>query len=154
MDETPAARLVSRLRGLSLRNRIGVLLLPPDWLGLERELAVRLGITYRDYRELALSRVTPDQKFLPTNWRGFISRDLDGLVREARPDGDCVMVANADLPISSLCQADRERLWSFLREIYKPAWGLLLTLPEASHRLITEDERRRWAIGQRLANWE
>ena len=149
-----ATRLVAMLRGPYLHNRSGILLLPPSWLGREPESAARLGIYCEDHRQRVLSRLAPGQRYLGVDWTELISGDLDRLARDASPDGGCVLVANFDIMLSFLQSADRDRFWAFLREGFRPAWGLLLALPNMSQRLISDDERVEWASRGRLATWE
>lgn len=154
MSEESAVQLVEFLRGASLHNRIGILLLPPSWLGHEPEIATRLGISYADERGRVLDQLAPGQRYLGMGWKDFISKGLDGLARDARPDGDCVLVSNADLLLSSFETAHRSLFWSFVYESYRPTWGLLLALPGKTRRLMTERERFLWTSAGRLAIWE
>jgi hypothetical protein len=154
MSDISAVQLVEFLRGASLHNRSGILLLPPSWLGREPEIAMRLGISYADERERVLQQLTPGQRYLGMGWEDFISKGLEGLASDARPDGDCVLVANADLLLSSFETADRRLFWSFLYERYRPTWGVLLALPGETRRLMMETERSDWTSAGRLSIWE
>lgn len=154
MLDVPAMRLVTLLSRQALRNRTGILLLPPAWLGLEREVAARLGIGYADHRAWILSQIRPTQRKFGRNWMGLISTDLERLVGDARTDGGCVLIANLDILLCSLRAVDRQKFWRFLRERYLPTHGLLLALPKTSERLIGDDERTSWESAERLACWE
>ncbi len=154
MPESDAKHLVALLRGVSLRNRTGVLLLSPAWLGREADLAARLGISFEDHRGGILSRLSPGQRFLGIGWTDLISGYLDRLACGTSTDGGCTLVANVDVTLSSLRSIDRSRFWGTLREEYRPASSLLLTLPGQFQRLIPEDEYHLWASAQRLARWD
>jgi len=153
MPEVTAPQLVTILRGKSLRNRTAVLLLPPSWFGREREIATRLGISFKDERDMLLSNLAPGQRYLGQTWRDLIAQQMDDLDRGSRPDGDCVLVANVDILLSSFLAADRRHFWAFLREAYKPSWGLLLVLPNETRRVMTPAERSDWASDGRLGVW-
>ncbi len=154
MPESDAKRLVKLLQGPYLRNRTAVLLLSQAWLGRESDLAARLGISYADHHALLLHSLVPGQRFLGIGWTDLIGGHLDGLVRGTLADGDCILVANIDIALSSLRSEDRHSFWGSLREHYRPACGLLLVLPERCQRLIPEDEYERWVSAERLARWD
>lgn len=154
MSETSAEQLVESLRGASLHNRTCILLLPLPWLGREREIATRLEISYADEQERVLGQLDRGQKYLGMGWQDLIAKELTELACGVGPDGNCVLIANLDLLVSSFGAADRNLFWSFLRDSYRPTWGLLLALPDETRRLMTEGERSLWASTGRLAIWE
>lgn len=151
ISDLTASQLVGCLRGVSLKKRTGILVVPLPWLGRECEIATRLGISYEDERELVLNRLPPGQRFLGQSWKDVIAQDLDKLVCNSRLDGDCVLVANVDIIISSFLETDRNLFWKFLFDSYKPSKGVLLALPDNTQRLLTDTER--WTRAGRLANW-
>ncbi len=154
MPEPDAKRLVALLQARYLRNRTGIMLLSQAWLGRESDLAARLGITYRDHRQLLLDSLAPGQRFLGIGWEDLVSTHLDSVARDAAVDGGCILVANIDVTLASLHVAERASFWSHLRELYKPACSLLLTLPNHYQRLIPEEEYQLWSSGERLASWD
>lgn len=151
-DQTPGS-LVALLQGVTLRNRTGLLLLPSAWLGRESEAAVRLAIGYGDLQVAALASVAPGQKYLGLSWSGLIDGHISPLLRDSRPDGGCLLASNVDILLSALKPTDRGNFWRFLREDFRPSWGLILTLPETTRRLITDEEIGRWAADRRLTCW-
>lgn len=153
MSDLLVSQLIGYLRGSSLRNRTGILLVPVSWLGREREIASRLGISFDDECERVLGQLTPGQRYLGQTWVD-LAKDLDNMIQNSRPDGHCLLVANFDIVLSSLGTADRSLFWNFLYASYKPPYGLLLTLPDEIQRLITEQELSTWTSTGRLAIWE
>jgi len=153
MRQISAIKLVDSLRGSTLRYRTGILLLPVPWLGREREVAARLGIAFQDERERVLRQMAPGQRFLGIGWQDVIAQHLEDLVRNGRPEGDCILIANLDLLVCSFSTEDRSHFWRNLREIVRPTWGLLLALPIETRRILTEEERLRWTSAGRVAIW-
>ena len=153
MSDLSVLQLIGYLTGRSLRNRTGILLVPLSWLGHEREIASRLGISFDDECERILSQLMPGQRYLGQTWID-LAKDLDGMIQNSRLDGRCLLVANLDIVLSSLGTDDRSLFWSFLYESYKPSYGLLLTLPNEIRRLITEQELSTWTGTGRLAIWD
>ena len=153
MPEISATTLVRSLKGQTLRYRTGILLLPTPWLGREREVAARLGISYEDERERVLRHLAPSQRFLGVGWQDVIAQYLEDLIHDGRPEGDCILVANLDLLVCSFSTEDRRHFWRNLREIARPAWGLLLALPFETRRILTEEERLLWTSAGRVAIW-
>jgi hypothetical protein len=153
MPNTPTARLVDQLQGDAYRNRTGILELPLTWLGREDELAARIGIGFSDIQASLLLNLSPDQRFLGADWRQLITRYFDPLTAGRPPNGGGIILANVDLLTSYLREGDREEFWRFLRQSYRPPWGLLLTLPAANQHLISSDERERWVATDRLVGW-
>lgn len=146
--------LVTRLGAIGLRHRSGLLCLPPHRLGREPEVAARLGVGYQDYRQWLLEQLAPGQRYLGFDWRQLIGHDLDGILSNAQPDRRCLLVSNFDLGVCALTAEDRQEFWTYLRESYRPAWGLLLALPHRSQRLIVDKELELWGADDRLAIWD
>ena len=154
MPDESATRLVNHLKSPQLRHRVGILTLPTTWLRREPEVAVRLGVGYVDLRALILSRLEPGRRYLSLGWAEFVSQNLEALVGDTRPDGDCLLVANTDLVLASWGFHERCRFWEFLREGCRPRWALLLALPTTARRLIADDERTNWIRAERFAGWQ
>lgn len=153
MSDLTASQLVRYLRTAQLRNRTGILLVLPAWLGREKEIATRLGVGFEDERELVLRRLPSSQRFIERSWKDIITKDIDNIVRNSRQDGGCVLIANVDIILSSFIEADRLRFWEFLFDSYKPSKRILLTLPNITQRLLPDIERSRWIDARRLADW-
>ncbi len=154
MSSLSASQLVECLKGISLKNRTGILLLSLSWLGRESDIASHMGISFADERQWVLGQLKLGQRYLGQTWMGLITKDLDGMIRDSKLDGHCLLVANLDIILSSVGTANRSLFWSFIHKSYKPPCGVLLTLPSETRRIITDEELSVWAGTGRLAIWE
>jgi hypothetical protein len=114
--------LADRLRGRQLRHRTGVLLLSPEHVGEEANIAAYVGAAFLDLREWKLSRLPQGCRFLGLAWESLVN-DLAIALDEVQ-DRSCVLAANVDLFLALLPYSDRHSFWSFLRETFRPGGEL------------------------------
>jgi hypothetical protein len=152
MNSRSATEVVQSLRSLSLRCRTGIVLLPVDQLGQERDLAARLEIGIEDYRNRCLNQLPQDAQFLGLN-ADKILEDLDALCQETS-GRDCVMLCNFDLFLARLPRESREYVWEFLHTSFAHRRrALLIAMPAtASHLLPPKAKLEVWNQSGRLAN--
>jgi hypothetical protein len=142
--------LVESLRSARLQHRTGVVLLPPQHLGREVDLAARLDIDAVDLRTWVLERLQPDQRWLDLTLHRLAWEYLRAIAAEPRPGG-CVLVANADLFLAGLHTEQRRECWRYLFGALRPERGLILVLPDGAEHLFPANERRVWDEADRLA---
>lgn len=155
MNSTPQ-ELVRRVRGRTLDCRTGILLLPPEQLGLEASLAARLNTDELDFVRFKGEALSPNDRFLRLDQEVLI-RDLERLCQGGsylgKGDTDCFFVYNFDLALAALGRLERRTLWNFLRDRFrKRAKGLVFALPGGASELLPDElEQRVWQQGQRWA---
>ena len=76
MSDVSVSQLVGCLKGWTLHNRTGILLVSPSWLGREAEIATRLAISFEDEREWVLRQLAPGQQYLEQNWNYLIRYNM------------------------------------------------------------------------------
>ncbi len=153
MSDQSVSQLLSSLKGVSLRNRTGILFLSNSWLGREPDIASRFGVSFEDECKWVLGKLPTGQRFLGKTWEDLIDKDLSDMIKHSKLDGRCLLVTNFDIVLGSLNLADRSRFWRFLHESFKPSCGILLSLPMKTH-LMTDNEQSAWSNSGRLAIWQ
>lgn len=148
---TPDA-LVRLLRGPALRNRTGILLIPPTQWKRVPDIAARLGIGCVDYVETILSGLPSGTTFAGINLAAERQR-LDALT-DAPGGLDCLLVYNVDLALARLEPPERERFWSIIHEgMPNRSKALILAMPEQADRLLPgEKELEMWKGKGRVAS--
>lgn len=154
-DATPvlpsATQLLDLLRPRTLRCRTGILLLPSQRLGQERDLAVPLRVDALDYCEYLQERLTPDSSFVPLD-AARLERDLDAIA-QLQQGQNCVLVFNFDVALAKLPISEREVLWSRLRDSFphRPR-ALILAIPQTAELLLPDIAARQiWEQAGRVA---
>jgi hypothetical protein len=144
MIDPALTELVDRLRGPELRCRTGIVLLPPEQVGREEELAARLNIEPVDYVRVVEGDLLPGSRFLGVE-AGTEEARLDRLAM-ATGARDCALVYNADLILSKLNQAARSGVWTFLRTSFPNRQRALVIALPAQATLVQPDgeEREGW----------
>lgn len=147
--QNPAAELIHKLRGPSLRCRTGIVLLAPDDLGYEAGLAVRLGVDAEDYVKVLLENLAPDARFVGIG----DEEEEQRLHRIAQANGGpVVLVYNFDVALTRMKWQQRERLWRHLFAHFPHRRrALLLAVPEKAHELLPAGtDRRMWEKDGRI----
>ncbi len=150
-DNLSASELVQRLRSRTLRNRTGILLLPPTALQQIEDIAARLGIQSVDYRRLVLQRVPPGSRYAGISVDAE-RQTIDALLEDTLGK-DCVLLYYLDLILARLEYAERQRLWTILfRETSNRSRALVLAMPAtAKHLLPSADALCDWKKDARVA---
>ncbi len=150
-EPTPLA-LVDLLGRRELRIRTGILELPVETIGNESNLAVGLGVGWRDICAWKLSVTPGDRTHLGLSWE-MMTQDLVSLLSDLSLPGHCVWVTNLDVLLAAIAFDDRKRFWGFMRISFRQSRGLLLSMPQGASRLLPKDERSLWLEYGRLSTW-
>jgi hypothetical protein len=145
------AELLSRLRSHSLRNRVGLWLLPPgEWEQIE-DIAARLAIDAADARQIWLDRLPADARFAALSADKLLSL-LDEL-SEQPGYSDCLLLYNFDLLLAGLTYEGQQEIWRTLRQIFPHRRRvLLLVMPEQAGELLPRSsDLAAWRSEGRLA---
>ena len=153
MGKVSPVELVQLLRQPVLRIRTGILLVPPEFVGSEKDRAARLDMDAVDLQAWKLQHIGASSRYLGLSWESLI-RDLQAILSEPHRPGHCLLVYNLDLFLSAFDYTDRLCFWDFLRTTFKRGRGLLLCLPIQALHLLPQDQRALWEDGGRLAVWE
>jgi hypothetical protein len=143
--------VVQLLRSKTLRNSVGLWLIPLKLLGQERDQAALLSIGHIDIREYLLTSLPKDTRFSGLNGDRLIEL-LDEIC--ARKHGmDCLLIYHFDLLISRLAHADRQKLWEQLYDGFPHRRrSLLITMPDQAANLLPPIEILQvWQQENRLA---
>jgi len=152
MPEPSPRELVELLARNELRIRTGILELPVEALGTESDLAVGLGVGYRDICAWKVDRIPAGRTRVGLRWEG-ITQDLVSLLADSSLPGYCVWVSSLDVLLAGVPFADRQRLWNFMRGTFRQSRGLLLSMPVGATHLLPEGERALWIEYGRLSVW-
>ena len=151
IQQTPKG-LVELLRSPTLRCRTGILLIPPDTLDKQPDMAARLGIDTVDYVQLLLAGLPEGTAFVN------ISDETEGQrlhdLSVDRKNADCLMVCNLDLALAKLDSTQRKAFWAglFDRFPHRPC-ALILAMPSTARHLMPPDtEIAKWKESGRLAS--
>jgi hypothetical protein len=151
MPEPTARDLIDLLRSKRLRSRTGILLLPPQRLGAEPDLAARLLVEPLDYAVRLDAELPAGTQFV--NIDADTERARLDRIAENSGEYDCVLVCNVDLALARLPADERARLWDGLlrRSAYRRR-ALLLALPACADLLLpVADALSIWEKEGRLA---
>lgn len=147
---TPA-EVVALLRSPLLRVRTALWLMPMDYLGREREEAVRLRLDAADLRQVWLNTLPEGTKHIGLT----PDKLLDELDRITEQPGasDCVLVYNVDLFLARLRQSERKSFWEGLfTALPHRQRGLLVVMPQRAGDLLpAPDQLTLWEREERLA---
>ena len=99
-EPTPLA-LVDLLGRRELRIRTGILELPVETIGNESNLAVGLGVGWRDICAWKLSVTPGDRTHLGLSWE-MMTQDLVSLLSDLSLPGHCVWVTNLDVLLAAI----------------------------------------------------
>jgi hypothetical protein len=143
--------LLATLRNRSLRNRVGLWLLPAGEMDQAADKAAKLGIDAADLRQIWLDRLPPDARFAGLNADKLISL-LDDLT-EHPGHSDCLLLYNLDLLLAGLSYESQQEIWRTLRQIFPHRRRLLvLVMPDqAGHLLPRSSDLTAWRQEGRLA---
>lgn len=142
--------LVELLRSQELRLRTGVLLLPPESLGTESEIAVNLAVSHQDICIKIISQAQPSKKLLGIN-KKFIFDQLDSIINESGLSGSCILVSGVDILLAAIKNEEVLHFWNFFRCNYRRGRGLIISLPVNAKSLMPLEEYNRWVEIQRVA---
>jgi hypothetical protein len=153
MPEVLATCLVEQLRGIQLRIRTGLLILPSIWLGRESDIATLLGIDCQDLCRWILEKTPKGRKIIGLKVENIIE-NLTLILNENILIGSCVLVSNIDYILAGLSYSDRIRFWDFMRNSFRRDRGLIISFPIDSTNLLPVEEFSKWEDLERLAIWE
>lgn len=149
MSENNAHSLVELLSSTELRIRTGVLEIPPNDLGMEREIAIALGIGYCNLCERRLARVPVGRKTLDTGWEKIVS-DIEDAITHRDNLGSCFLVTGMDVLLAGTDFENRKNFWNFMWGTFRGGRGLMLCLPSRATNLFPEALRNTWEENDRL----
>lgn len=152
MAEITARQLTNLLSGQELRIRTGILELPIDLIGRERDLAVELNVGHSDLCSWKIELMLPGRTRIGLWWEG-LANDIARLVSDVSFPGYCIWISALDVFLSGIPHPDRARFWQFMRLNFRPPRGLLLSIPAGAKHLLPETERSAWLEIGRLAQW-
>ena len=143
--------VLSAIRSLSVRLKVGLWLMPLTYLGEERIEAARLQIDAADLRQCLLAGLPEKAQFAGLTANAVLE-GLDGIATESG-NSDCVLVYNVDLPLACIPAAERRLVWqrAHIAMPYRPR-ALLLAVPATAHDVLPPaDELDQWGREKRLA---
>ncbi|MEI6914102.1 MAG: hypothetical protein WCL39_03125 [Armatimonadota bacterium] len=153
MIESSVTKLVRLVRGMSLRCRTGIILLPVRYTGREREVAARIELDAVDYAEEILRGALPGTFYLDINAEAD-ERRLDALIRDT-DGGDALLVYNFDIALARMDPQDRFYLWHSIKD--RLAYGrkaLLIAIPQGAIKLLPpEKDLAVWMSDSRIAHY-
>jgi hypothetical protein len=152
MSEMTPQKLVNLLATNELRIRTGILEVPVEALGSENNIAVALGVGFRDICAWKVSRTPSDREHLAITWQSIIE-DLVSSVTDISLPGFCIWVSGVDVLLAAIPFEDRKQFWSFIRTTFRHSRGLILSVPRMAAHLFPEDERAQWINYCRLSVW-
>lgn len=135
--------LAQQLRRPGARIGVGVWLLPREWLGREKELAVRLNLQPLDARHAYLDSLPEGAHFSGLTRPDAHQKLLDLLRRliAQTHSRDCLLVHTLDLLLLGMEVDERERFWrGALEGLPYPRTRLILTLPEHADALFPPEQ--------------
>ena len=150
MPDSSVEQLVGLLGETELRIRTGLVEIPHHRLGKESDLAVTLGVGYCDICAWKCARVPIGRTHLGIR-REDIAGDLTAILSDLSVPGNCVWVSGLDVLLARLSYAEREQFWQFVRLTFRPARGLLISMPVSATNLLPDEERLIWHSFGRLA---
>lgn len=145
-----AVQLVANLRSRSLRNRVGLWLLPASQMGQAADKAARLGIDAVDLSQVWLDRLPADARFAGVNADRIIDL-LDDLTKQPG-HSDCLLIYNIDLLLAGLTYENQQGIWRTLRQFFPYRRRILvLVMPDqADHLLPRSSDLTAWRKEGRL----
>jgi hypothetical protein len=149
MRQNSAHDLVALLNSSELRIRTGVLEIPPNDLGMEKEMAIALETGYCNLGEWRLARIPSTRKTLDLGWERIVA-DLEEVFANPEIFGACVLVCGVDVLLAGTSFEHRKDFWNFTWGTFRPGRGLMLTLPSGATNLFPEELRREWEENERL----
>ncbi len=149
MRQSNARSLAALLGSRELRIRTGVLEVPPNDLGLEREMAIALGTGYCNLCERRLARVPAGQRTLDMGWEKIVA-DIEDVLKCRDVLGSCLLVAGLDVLLAGTDFENRKDFWNFMWGTFRGGRGLMLSLPAGATNLFPEVLRKTWEENDRL----
>lgn len=150
VDLAALLELVDYLRHGRARTRVGLWCAPPEAVGKETEIAVRLGAEPLDVSSYYLDHLPPGAKFARLSAAKVIET-LDSIA-SATGRCDCVLVFNLDLLLAGLTADTRQEVWGYLfNGLPNRLRPLIIMLPgSASELMPDEDQLGKWREEGRL----
>ncbi len=150
MELNSPSEVVAFIRSRSMRVRTGIWLMPPSYLGQERNEAARLQIDAADLRSRLLTSLPEGARFA-----GLTPDRVLALLDETSQHpgaSDCVLVYNVDLLLARLTRTDRKIVWQRLYQSmpYRRR-ALLVAIPDTAEALLpSADDLAQWGRDKRL----
>ena len=143
--------VVKLLRTRILPVKIGLWLIPNEYLGHEADEAVRLGIEALDISKFWLDNMPKGTKFIGLTPEKLLERMDD--IAELPGGVDCVLIYNFDLMLAHLKQSGRKDVWEGLYlYMRKRTRALLIVMPETAVDLLPPPgDLIHWSQEDRLA---
>jgi hypothetical protein len=143
--------LVEQLNDPNRLVRTGVVQLPPEQIPLYRTLATQWGASVANSSEVRLARAPQGSRFLGIS-SDSILEDLNAIATKIH-DRRTVVLANIDLLLARLNEAERVSVWRFLFTSFRRRpTGLLLLMPSEAEHLFPAAEARLWEEAGRLCS--
>jgi hypothetical protein len=149
MSQNNAHSLVALLGRTELRIRTGVLEIPPNDLGLEREMAIALGTGYCNLCERRLARASDGRRTLDMGWERIVA-DIEDALTCRDILGSCLLVSGLDVLLAATDFENRKDFWNFMWGTFRGGRGLMLSLPTGATNLFPEVLRKTWEENDRL----
>jgi hypothetical protein len=132
-------KAVELLRSPVLRVKVGLWLMPIEYLGQEEDEAVRLGVEAIDFRKHVLAVLPPTAEstgLTPVKLFEMVDNisQMDGIY-------DVVLLYNFDLLLARLTTEGRSQFWQdfFITLVHRKR-GVLLVVPETAKQLLPPDD--------------
>jgi hypothetical protein len=116
MELNSVKQQIAYLSRGDLRDRIGLWLVPSEFLGKEEEIAARLGADAIDIREILKTQLPKGTNFVGL-WKSdgdqIIYQTLD-VISQNTGRMECVLGYNLDLLLAGLTHKSKKNFWSWL----------------------------------------
>lgn len=152
MHEIEPAELVALLTSQELRIRSGIIEIPLELLGKERELAVAMKVGHCEVCEWKSRTVSVNRRLLGLRWDELVN-DIESIVDSTPAVGGGIWISGVDILLAYLNHESRDAFWQHIRTTFRPSAGLILSMPRDAIQLLSNVERGRWSKIDRIANW-